>query len=429
MTLRAALALAMFAGASLMAPAASAADIAQTGALPHGGTYLVARDATLAAASIDLWFRAPGAGYDNNAPGIARLAATAAAAAKLESGKSLVELVHSVGGRLAINVYPDIVGVSVLVPSSASRRIVAAMSAAYFAPSIDETALKSAQRDAAVLAVLQRYSSDQILHNALFAAIFSGGPAHYAPLPDQVSELTRVPLTDVVGFAHRAFRSANAFLTLAGNVDSDSLDAITSGTPGSPDAPVDSTLASAPAADSTLTATVSGVGVAWAGPAIHDARAATAMDFIADYLFRENTGVVAKDVRDDAYVNGQFVTLHDPGVMVVTIGGAKAEELQAKVLAAVDALSHPMDAKQFEAAREAFLFHLASDTQNPSEQADNLGWYAAEGNPQYAPGQIDGNYWTFARSLDASYIASVVKQYLSHPVVVKLVPTAKESSS
>ena len=64
----------------------------QTGTLPRGGTYVIAPDSTVASAAIGLWFRAPGAGYDDSTPGIAELAATAAAVAPLASGKSLFAL-------------------------------------------------------------------------------------------------------------------------------------------------------------------------------------------------------------------------------------------------------------------------------------------------------------------------------------------------
>ena len=142
------------------APCGALQSMQQHGALPHGGSYVLDPDPTIAAAAVDLWFRAPGAGYDDASPGISRLAATAAAAVPLASGKSLVELVHSVGGVLTIDVYPDIVGIGAVVPSSSARRVIAAMTAAYFSPAIDDASVKTAQRDAAVLAVQQRYSPD-----------------------------------------------------------------------------------------------------------------------------------------------------------------------------------------------------------------------------------------------------------------------------
>ena len=88
--------------ALVLAPFVSSASAQSGGALPHGGSYMIFPDSTLAQSAIDLWFRAPGAGYDDAAPGISRLSATAAAAAKLESGATLAEFVKRVGGRLNI---------------------------------------------------------------------------------------------------------------------------------------------------------------------------------------------------------------------------------------------------------------------------------------------------------------------------------------
>lgn len=418
--------------AAVLAPqGVFAASAPSAGRLPRGGTYTIYADPTLASAAIDLWFRAPGAGYDNTTPGISRLAATAAAAAPLASGTSLVRLVRSLGGRIAINVYPDLVDIGASVPASASRRVVAAMSAAYFAPAIDEDALRIARTDVAVLSVQQQYSPDDLVHDALFAQLFSAGPAHFSPIPDDPADLKGITLQQVSAFAKRAFRSANGTFALAGNVDASLLDAVTDGTPGAPDAPIVSTTAS-PAADKTIAASVSGDGLAWAGPPISDERAATALDFVADYLFRDETGVVSKalDPTGDTYVEGQFITLHDPGVMLVTIGGSDATQVLSQVLAAIAQLQQPLSAPAFAAAREAFLYHLASESQAPTEQADNLGWYTAEGNGSYAPSDQASSYWKAARSLDPGYVAGVVKKYLSHPVVVRLITApSKEPTS
>jgi len=425
-------ALAAAALAVMLAPlAASAAGEPSSGALPHGGNYILYADRTLASAAVDLWFRAPGAGYDGTSPGIARLSATAAAAATLESGKSLVSLVRGVGGRLTINVYPDLVDISASVPATSARRVVAAMSAAYFAPAIDDDSLKIARTDVAVLAAQEHYSPDDLLHDALFAQIFASGPAHFAPIPANLADYKGITLEEVRAFAKRAFRSANGTFALAGNVDATLLSAVTAGTPGGPDAPIASTPAAAPA-NRTIDAAVSGEGLAWTGPPIADERAATALDFVADYLFRDETGVVSKalDPTGDTYVNGQFITLHDPGVMLVTIGGSNPADVEAQVLAAIAKLQQPLDPASFAAAREAFLYHLASDAQTPSQQADNLGWYSAEGNASYAPSSEASTYWKAARSLDPQFVASVVKKYLARPVVVRLTTAAsKEPTS
>lgn len=419
------------ASASVVAPA-SAAIQQQLNPLPKGGSYVIVPDPTVGSAAIGLWFRAPGAGYDNATPGISNLAATAAAVSKLASGKSLYEFVHSIGGQVSIEVFPDIVGIGAIVPAAAGRRVVAAMTAAYFAPSVDENAMKIARANAAVLGVQQRYESDTTLHDLLFHQIFASGPAHYPPLPQSVTQLTSITAEQVDAFAKRAFRSENAVLTLTGNVDASSISAVTDGNAnGAMDAPIDSPLAAAPG-PSTSTGAVDGVGLAWTGPPIDDQKAATALDFVADYLFRDETGVVSRSLdrsESDALVSGQFITLHDPGVMIVTIGGAHEKQAEERVLAELSALQQPLDKKTFDAAREAFLYHVASDTQTPQERADNLGWYTAEGNLGYAPGMSNGSYEETARALDPQYVADIVRRYLGKPVVVDLIAGTPQRES
>jgi predicted Zn-dependent peptidase len=197
------------------------------------------------------------------------------------------------------------------------------------------------------------------------------------------------------------------------------------------DSPYDSKLAGMPVS-TTAVGAVDGVGLAWIGPPIADQKAATALDFVADYLFREQTGVVSKVLdrsQSDALVIGQFITLHDPGVMVVTIGGSHEKQTEKNVMDALEALQQPMDAQAFNAAREAFLYHVAADTQTPQERADNLGWYTVEGNLEYAPGIAHGNYEQAARALDPQYVAEVVRHYLRKPVVVDLIATTPQKES
>lgn len=401
----------------------AAAVSRESGSLPRGGTYVIYPDTTIGSAAVSLWFRAPGAGYDDRTPGIANLAATAAAVAPLASGRSLYALVHSLGGDLNIEVYPDIVGVEAIVPAAVTSRVVAAITAAYFAPAVDDTAVKTARANAAVLGVQQRYEADTTLHDLLFKQIFANGPAHYPPLPSTVSELTNVSTAQIGDFAKRAFRSQNAMLVMTGNVDPSSINAVTDGSgQGQSDPPIDSPIASSPAAAS-ITGAVGGIGLAWIGPPIADQKAATALDFIADYLFREDTGTVTHALdrgASDASIAGQFITLHDPGVMLVTIAGDREDGARDRVLAAIAALQQPLDPQTFAGAREAFLYHVASDTQTPQERADNLGWYGAEGNLSYAPGILDGSYVASVRSLDPAYVAGIVRRYLQGPIIVNL---------
>jgi predicted Zn-dependent peptidase len=291
---------------------------------------------------------------------------------------------------------------------------------------------KSAIRDCAVAAAETRFDAERILQDALFSSLFSAGPAHYAPIPSSAADFTKISQQAVQAFAQRAFRQNNAVLSLAGNVDAQVLASVKSGAAGAPmDAPLDSTPASSPA-PSTKSAYVSGLGFAWIGPPIADAKAATAMDFIADYLFDNDHGTVARAIQKangDAYVNGQFITLHNPGVLLLTISGANSDAVRKEVGDAVAAMAQPMDGKAFAAARVAFEYHLFSQMQTPLSRADNFGWYAVEGNTAYAPGAPSGDYVKAVESLDPGYIAQTVRTYLQHPAVVQLLSTDRKGST
>ena len=185
------------AGLLLVAPhSASATPAVQSGALAHGGTYFISVDSAAPVAAVDLWFRAPDDGYDGQTPGLARVAATAAAAAKLASGKTLAEMVTQAGGRLSIEVFPDVVEVGVVVPTSAARRVLASLTAAYFAPGIDDAALHAALTDATVLAVQQQYEADLLAHDLLFARMFASKPANEPPIPLSLTAISHVTLDE-----------------------------------------------------------------------------------------------------------------------------------------------------------------------------------------------------------------------------------------
>ena len=158
------------------------------------------------------------------------------------------------------------------------------------------------------------------------------------------------------------------------------------------------------------------------------------MDLVADYLFRPGTGVVARDVAGgtpSATLTGQFITLHDPGVMLVSFSGIGVDAVRASLDRAIAALRAPLDESQFTSARDAFEYHILSDLQTPTELADNFGWYAVEGNLAYAPGAngTAGPYFQAAQSLTPAYVAEVVARYLTKPPVsVTLVPESKGKS-
>jgi predicted Zn-dependent peptidase len=396
--------------------------VQQSGMLPGGGVYVLRRDTTARTAALELWFRAPSAGYDSATPGISRLALTAIAASRPPHGSSLSEYVARIGGTLSLNVYPDIVMVGISVPAWQAQNALKSLTAAYFAPSISDDGFRSAVRDCAVAGAEAQFDPDRLLQDALFAHLFTSGPARYAPTPP-ASDYNKISPADVKVFAVRAFRKQNSVLTLAGSVDSNLLASVhEAGSAGNMDSPYDSSLSNRPA-DVTQDAQVGGLGFAWAGPPISDPKAATALDFIADYLFDPDHGTVSSAVRksgSDAFVNGQFITLHDPGVLLVTISGSKAAAVRPQVLAAIAALQQPMDSKTFEGARSAFEYHIMSQIQTPVSRADNFGWYAAEGNLSYAPGNDSGDYLRTAQSLDPAYVSQIVHRYLHDPSIVQL---------
>ncbi len=422
----------MLAAVALCGPlSGAAAQEVQRGALPQGGAYAIASDPASPTAAIDVWFRAPDDGYGKPVPGLARVAATAAAAAKLESGRSLAEVVAQLGGRLNIEVFPDIVGISVVIPASDARVVLASLTAAYFTPQIDDSALHSAQSDAAVLAVQQQYETEALAHAALFAQIFASGPAHEPPIPLAADDISHVTLDQATAFAGRAFRASNAFVTLAGDVTPEILSVATPGAAsGTPDPPLDSATASSSSQPTTQSGAVPGIGIAWIGPPISDERAATAMDFISDYLFYGGSGTVVRALRQkdgSLDLDGQFITLHDPGVMIVTVAGSDDGKVQGQILDAVSAMQQPLPPAAFDAAREAFLYHLSATTQTAEEEAANLGWYAAEGASGYAPG--GAQYESVARSLTPDYVASVVRRYLTQPAIVRITQASATGGS
>lgn len=403
-----------------------------SGSLPGGGSFIMRADPLASTTAMDLWFRTPAAGTDERYPGIARLALTALAASSAPHGTSLSELVNRFGGSLTITVYPDIAMVGVSVPSWDAPQVLRTLTGTYFAPSISSAGLKAALRDCAIAAAQTRFDTQRVLQNALFAQLFVSGPAHEPPTPASIAYFTKIPQSTLASFARTAFRQSNAVLTLAGGVDSQLLGSVQRfGSGGQPSAPYDSTRAPAPHSVS-ITSAISGIGFAWAGPPIADAKSATALDFVADYLFDADHGTLARAIqRQNAgvFVNGQFITLHDPGVLLLAVSGADTPAIRKQIRDAITAMEKPMDAALFDAARNAFEYHIFSQTQTPMSRAETYGWYAAEGNAAYAPGDASGQYLELAQSLDPGYVAQAVRTYLQHPVVVHLIAEGKKGTT
>jgi len=397
--------------------------------LPVGSTVILRRDATVPTVALELWFRAPSTGFGSPTVGLARYAATAIAASSSGDGLSVSQLIKSVGGRFLISVYPDAVSIAASVPGGTEIRVLKALTTAYFSPNLNADAMRSALRDVVVTGTQELLDPEAALHDALFAHLFSSGPAHYATLPPNGSLLSHVSLVELRQFAARAFRSSNAVLTIAGDAPASVSANVAAGRVDglAMVGPLDSTPAPG-ATTSTEPYAEDALGLAWLGPPISDPKAATALDFIADYLFRADTGVVTRASlveAPDAVLTGQFVTLHDPGVMLVEIEGKQLELVRNSVQEQLERIKRPLTQSAFEAARRAFEYHVLSDAETPLAAADNFGWYAVEGDALYAPSDDGAKYLQAAESLDPAYVARIAQQYLGTPTVVQLKASRK----
>jgi len=448
---------ATFVGAALLgatpafaaaAPAASPQAVPQLGAavtVSHlqgsSGTVIVQRASGAPAAAVELWFRAPSIGFgDKPVPGLARVAAQTVAGSKPIVGPSLGDRIEAVGGHLAIIAYADSLAVAALVPADAAPEIVKAMTIAYFSPVISEEGFSDAVRDVAMEALISGFDPATVVRNDAFGQLFANGPDHY-PVLGSAKDVSAVTLTLVRGFAERAFRAQNAVLVVSGAVSDAVLAGASRGRPVQANSPFE--LAETPISSVVSTSLVpvrehfdeAAAGYAWAGPPIGREDEATAMDFIADYLFRPGAGVASRAVEEQmpgAFVTGQFITLHNPGVMFVAFGDGDLTKLRPIVDRSLAQMRTALSAERFSSARDAFEYHLLSDLQTPTEMADNFGWYSVEGNLPYAPGADGkaGRYFAAAAALTPEFVAQVAEKYLTKtPASVILVPNPPKSSA
>jgi predicted Zn-dependent peptidase len=419
-------ALAVACGLSVGARAATG-DVPDLGAqisagrLPQGGEYIVHPAQGAPVAAVELWYRAPSTGFGTKpVPSLARLAAQVVAASKPLVGDSLGKQISDAGGRLAITVYSDSISIAAVVPAQSARKIIKTLTTAYFAPVVTDDGFRTAQRDVAQEALLQSFNPETLVRDAVFGSLFTSGPQHY-PVLGAAKDVAAIPIADVRSFASRAFRAQNAVLVVSGAVDTTIQTAASTGRTETGDAaaaeaPANPEVAAAPAPITRTFDEPSG-GLGWAGPSIALEREATAMDFIADYLFRPDSGTVTRAIEQaypDALVTGQFITLRDPGVMFVAYSGGTNADLRAKIDDGLASIQKPLEPAAFAAALEAFKYHLLSDLQTPSEMADNFGWYSVEGNAAYAPGANgeNGAYFKAASGLTPEFVAATAQKYL-----------------
>ncbi len=413
-------------GAALVLSAVGAspdtATIPLTGTLAGGGTYLIRPEGGAAVAAVALWYRAPAGGFEADAvPGLGRLAASAVAASQPVTGTSLSAFVHEAGGRLSISTYPESIAISVVVPADRAADAVRAMTRSYFSPVMSEPGLLMARRSVIEDGTVRAYDHGAAITDAIYAALFAGGPAKIPPYGSS-GTFSTLTMDAVRTYAERAFRPANAVLVVTGAVDPSVLSAALPGrddAPAGAEKPAPETLASVSGPVAARGAEP-GFGLGWAGPPISDEREATAFDFIADYLFYPDTGVVQKAVRDSgSSVVGTFVTYHNPGVFLLTATGGDQATVRTAVDAALQAIRRPLSRAVFEAARHQFIYHILSDGETPAELADTYGWYAVEGNAKYAPGEggISGAYLSAANALTPEFVAATAVKYLDRPGV------------
>jgi zinc protease len=409
---------------------------ASSGVLPSGVRYQVRPDPAAAAAAVALWYRAPAAGFEGSSlPGLSRLAAATVAGSTPVTGTPLGRLVDRYGGRLAVAAYPESVSITALVPPDRVAQTVRAMTGDYFAPVVTADGLRLAGREAAAELLLRSYEPEAI-EDALGEALFAAGPLHDGVF-SKPEALAGATLERVRAYAERAFRPSNAILVLTGNVDPAVLREVASRpNPGPPAPPERAAPQTARPAGSPLTreANIAGTGLGWIGPPIADEASATALDFAAETLFGNRTGIVPKALGSrKASVTGKFLTYHGPGIFLVTITGPEAAAARPVVEKAIAEAAVPMPQPAFEAARARFVYRLLGQMETPADVADVYGWYTVEGAPAYAPaeGGTDGRYFTLAAKLTPASVAAAVAKYLGAPPAVVTVtrPVPKASPS
>jgi predicted Zn-dependent peptidase len=423
-----AVARAALASAALVVSSAAAAPgaapagtpVPLTGTLAGGGTYLIRPSAGASVAAIALWYRAPAGGFDAAAvPGIGRVAAEAVAASQPVTGTSLAQYVRQTGGRISVSAYPESVAVSLLVPADRAGSALRALTRSFFAPVLTDSGLSLARQDVAEDGALRRLNNDAAITDAIYASLFAAGPAKIPPFGSRAA-FAQLTMDNVRGYAERAFRPANAVLVVTGDVDPSVLASALPGREGAapgPETPAPETLATG-VAPVQAAGPETGFGLGWAGPSIAEEREATAFDFIADYLFYPDTGTVQQAVAPlGTTLTGTFVTYHDPGVFLLTAVGGDQAAVHAAVDTALLTIRRPLAPAAFEAARKMFIYHILIDAETASALADTYGWYAVEGNPNYAPGEngTAGRYLSDAAGLTPEFVAATAAKYLDRP--------------
>jgi predicted Zn-dependent peptidase len=404
--------------------------------LPDGLSLLVRRATLSPSAALELWIACPSDGYTASKPGLARLTALSIVAARV-NGVSLRDAVRAAGGQLTVSVFPSSTEITVLAPASVQDQLMTTLLERTLHPAVDQGGLVEAKARIAEQQAIATATADVVLRDALFKQLFTGGPFR-ASTYGGPEDLRAFTLADAQAFAAQAYVPQHEMVVaVGGGIDEATLakliadaapaSAAAAPMPASPRAAAGGGSVNAGFAD------VGGVALGWIGPPISDESAATAMDFLSDYLTRPDSGVIAKAVHDadpDADFNGQFITLRDDGVFYVTVTGEalKAADMDLAMRKALQhVLAGPLPAKEFALALEAFRTHTLRDAQTPMQLADNYGWYFAQGAPAYAPSVTDmalnGDYFQRVAALTPDAVFAAAKTYLgANPVSATVAP-------
>ena len=403
--------------------------------LPDGLTTQVRHATGSGSVALEIWIRCPSNGWASSQPGIARLTALATVGGQ-SGGSSLRDIVRSRGGQLGVSIFQTATEFAILAPAASAPVLQDELVRRIFHPSLDGAALTDAKTRLAEEQAAASQSTTEVLRDEVFSAVFASGPLHGSTFGDSQS-LQSASLDDVRAFAARSYVPTAAIVVSLGNGDATILTgrlAATAPRAAAASAVPPSSTAGAPAQPISIASTLvdtPGVALAWAGPPISDQKAATAMDFLSDYLTDQHNGQFAKAAAAaaaDATVNGQFVTLENPGLFFVSVSGTAVDPAaMEKTLrnALQSELTRTMPHDQFADAIDAYETRLLRQMDSPQGLADNYGWYFAQNAPAYAPSATDpvlgGAYFANAASLTPEFVRDVARRYLGAPPIVIVV--------
>ncbi|MDQ6781398.1 MAG: insulinase family protein [Candidatus Eremiobacteraeota bacterium] len=420
--------------ACMVGPARAGA--ATTSQLSDGLTIVTRSQALFPTVAFQIWIRCPADGYAGAQPGIARL--TALALLEQKSGDdTLRDAVRHAGGQVGVSVYHEGTEIALLAPSYIALALADQLLRAVLHPNVDRVAYLAARQRLAAQQVAALEVPDQILRDSLFAQMFASGPLH-DPTYGTARTLAAFTPADVNAFLRQAYVPADEIVVAVGNADGTDFERRTralapparmpNAMPGSAVAPA----RAAPLIVEVAQAASPGVALGWVGPPISDERAATAMDFLSDYLTHPDAGIIAQSVRQlapGAAFAGQFITMRDPGVFFISVTGHNLDP-DAAVATVRTSLAHALSSRlsqsDFAQGLQAFQSRLLRDTQTSQQVADNYGWYFMQGAPAYSPSfsqdAAAGAYFDQLKTLTPQYVYDIARRYLSAQPTVVVVP-------